>query len=146
DLDQEARGLLRKHGVRFGQYTIFQPALLKPAPTRLRLLLWSLANDLAEFPSNPPPGLVTIPNDQRTPRAHVTLSGYFPAGERAIRIDMLERLADMLRGQDSRGGFEATPDMLSITGMTLEQFAALMEGLGYRAERGERAKQRPEAA
>ena len=146
DLDQEARGLLRKHGVRFGQYTIFQPALLKPAPTRLRLLLWSLVNGLDEFPSNPPPGLVTIPNDLRTPRAHVTLSGYFPAGERAIRIDMLERLADMLRGQDSRAGFEATADMLSITGMTLEQFSALMEGLGYHAERGERSRQKPEAA
>jgi ATP-dependent RNA helicase SUPV3L1/SUV3 len=53
---------------------------------------------------------------------------------------MLERLADMLRTEDSRGGFEANPDMLSITGMTLEQFAALMQGLGYNAERGERAK------
>ena len=143
DLDQEARGSLRRHGVRFGQYTIFQPALLKPAPTRLRLLLWSLANDLDEFPANPPPGLVTIPNDPRTPRMHVTLSGYFPAGERAIRVDMLERLADMLRGQDSRAGFEATADMLSITGMTPEQFAALMTGLGYHAERGERVKQKP---
>ncbi len=30
--------------------------------------------------------------------------------------------------------------MLSITGMTLEQFAALMDGLGYKAEKGERAK------
>src|SRR5690606_36797173 len=95
DLDQESCGHLRKHGVRFGQYTIFQPALLKPAPTRLRLLLWSLANDLAEIPSNPTQGLVTITNDQRTPRQHVTLSGYIPAGERAIRFDMLERLADM---------------------------------------------------
>jgi ATP-dependent RNA helicase SUPV3L1/SUV3 len=28
--------------VRFGQFTIFQPALLKPAPTRLRLVLWGL--------------------------------------------------------------------------------------------------------
>jgi ATP-dependent RNA helicase SUPV3L1/SUV3 len=27
--------------------------------------------------------------------------------------------------------------MLSITGMTLEQFADLMQGLGYRAARGE---------
>jgi ATP-dependent RNA helicase SUPV3L1/SUV3 len=33
--------------------------------------------------------------------------------------------------------------MLSITGMTLEQFADLMEGLGYKAERGERAKVKP---
>ena len=56
---------------------------------------------------------------------------------------MLERLADMLRAEDSRGGFEAKADMLSITGMTLEQFAALMEGLGYKAEKGERAKAKP---
>ena len=39
DLDQDARGALRKHGIRFGQFTIFMPLLLKPAPTRLRLLL-----------------------------------------------------------------------------------------------------------
>jgi ATP-dependent RNA helicase SUPV3L1/SUV3 len=71
------------------------------------------------------------------------MSGYRAAGARAIRIDMLERLADLLRGQDTRGGFEATADMLSITGMTLEQFADLMGGLGYGAERGERAKVKP---
>ena len=53
--------------------------------------------------------------------------------------------ADMLRQQDTRGGFEATADMLSITGMTLEQFANLMEGLGYKGERGEREKTKPEA-
>jgi ATP-dependent RNA helicase SUPV3L1/SUV3 len=53
---------------------------------------------------------------------------------------MLERLADMLRSENSRSGFEAKADMLSITGMTLEQFADLMAGLGYNAEKGERAK------
>ncbi|MFN3524748.1 MAG: helicase-related protein, partial [Paracoccus sp. (in: a-proteobacteria)] len=140
ELDQESRAALRKHGVRFGQFTIFLPALLKPAPTRLRLVLWSLAQGLDEFPESPPPGLVTIPNIPEVPAGYYTLSGYRPAGERAIRIDMLERLADLLRAQDTRGGFEANPDMLSITGMTLEQFSRLMDGLGYAAERGERAK------
>ncbi|MRX50257.1 disulfide oxidoreductase [Paracoccus sp. S-4012] len=140
ELDQEARSALRKHGVRFGQFTIFQPALLKPAPTRLRLVLWSLFAGLDEFPESPPPGLVTIPNLPDVPRQHYTLSGYHPAGDRAIRIDMLERLADLVRQKDSRAGFEASPEMLSITGMTLEQFAALMQGLGYAAERGERPK------
>jgi len=143
DLDQEARGLLRKHGVRFGQFTIFLPALLKPAPTRLRLLLRSLSEGRDEFPEAPPPGLVTIPVIAGIEPEIYTMSGYRPAGERAIRIDMLERLADQLRAQDTRAGFEATPDMLSITGMTLEQFADLMQGLGYKAERGERAKARP---
>ncbi|PCH96348.1 MAG: disulfide oxidoreductase, partial [Rhodobacteraceae bacterium] len=36
-LDQDQRGTLRKHGIRFGQYTIFHHLMLKPAPTRLRL-------------------------------------------------------------------------------------------------------------
>ncbi|SFL95313.1 helicase-related protein [Shimia aestuarii] len=140
ELDQDARGALRKHGIRFGQFTIFMPLLLKPAPTRLRLVLWSLANGLQEFPEAPPPGLVTVPSGQGLPRGYHAMSGYRAAGERAIRIDMLERLADMLRVEDSRGGFEAKADMLSITGMTLEQFADLMQGLGYKAEKGEREK------
>ena len=139
-LDQDARAALRKHGVRFGQFTIFMPLLLKPAPTRLRLVLWALAEKLDEFPESPPPGLVTIPTASGTPQRHALMAGYKQAGERSIRIDMLERLADMLRKEDSRGGFEANPDMLSITGMTLEQFANLMEGLGYNGVRGEREK------
>jgi len=139
-LDQDARGALRKHGVRFGQFTIFMPLLLKPAPTRLRLVLWSLSNGLAEFPESPPPGLVTLPAAKDAVDGYYAMSGYRAAGERAIRIDMLERLADMLRDKDSRGGFEANADMLSITGMTLDQFADLMAGLGYKAEKGERAK------
>jgi len=145
-LDQEARGMLRKHGVRFGQFTIFMPLLLKPAPTRLRLVLWGLSKGLDVFPESPPPGLVTIPHETDMPEGYYAMSGYRPAASRAIRIDMLERLADMLRGQDTRGGFEASPDMLSITGLTLEQFADLMGGLGYKAVRDERVKVKPAPA
>ncbi|OWU84246.1 disulfide oxidoreductase [Oceanicola sp. 22II-s10i] len=145
-LDQDARGALRKHGVRFGQFTVFMPLLLKPAPTRLRLVLWSLARGLDEFPEAPPPGLVTVPAAKDAPEGYHAMAGYREAGERAIRIDMLERLADMLRSENSRAGFEAKADMLSITGMTLDQFADLMQGLGYNAEKGERAKVKAEPA
>lgn len=145
-LDQEARGLLRKHGVRFGQYTIFLPLLLKPAPTRLRVVLWGLARDLDIFPDSPPPGLVTVPVVADAPAGHATMTGYREAGTRSIRVDMLERLADMLRTENSRAGFEANPDMLSISGLTLEQFADLMGGLGYKGERAERAKVKAAAA
>ena len=147
-LDQDARGALRKHGIRFGQFTIFLPLLLKPAPTRLRLVLWSLTKGLSEFPESPPPGLVTIPVEVGAAAGSDTMSGYRNAGTRAIRIDMLERLADMLRNEDSRAGFEAKADMLSISGTTLEQFADLMQGLGYKAEAGERPKVKavPEAS
>lgn len=139
-LDQEARGALRKHGIRFGQFTIFLPLLLKPAPTRLRLVLWALSQGLQEFPESPPPGLVTVPAAGDAAPGYYAMAGYRAAGARAIRIDMLERLADMLRDQNSKTGFEAVPDMLSITGTTLDQFADLMGGLGYAAEKGERPK------
>lgn len=139
-LDQDGRGLLRKHGIRFGQYTIFQTAVLKPAPTRLRLVLKSLFDGLDEFPEAPPPGLVTVPAAASAPDGYFTQAGYRRAGERAIRIDMLERLADLIRSEDSRGGFEATADMLSLTGLSHEQFSELMTGMGYHSEAGEREK------
>ena len=105
DLDQDQRAGLRRHGVRFGQYTVFQPLMLKPAPTRLRLVLWSLKEGFDEFPEAPPPGLVTVPAAQGAPHGYYARAGYRLAGDRAIRIDMLERLADMIRGLDAREGF-----------------------------------------
>ncbi len=140
ELDQESRAALRKLGVRFGQFTVFLPLMLKPAPTRLRLVLWALAKGLQEFPSSPPPGHVTIPALIEAPEGYYNVVGYRLAGERAMRIDMLERLADMIRTRDTRAGFEASPDMLSITGLSLDQFALLMQGMGYSADKGERAK------
>ena len=140
ELDQEARGLLRKHGVRFGQYSVFLPILLKPAVTRLRLVLWSIKKNFQEFPSPPEPGLVTVGVKKTELAGYFTKVGYYCSGDWALRIDMLERLADLLRKEDSKIGFEATSDMLSITGMSHEQFASLMSGLGYHVTNGERQK------
>ncbi|HSF96168.1 MAG TPA: helicase-related protein, partial [Thermohalobaculum sp.] len=139
-LGQDERGQLRKHGVRFGQHNIFMPLLLKPAPTRLRLILWSLWEGFEQFPEAPPPGLVTIPAVADAPSGYYEKVGYRLCGQRALRIDMLERLADLIRPMDVRAGFEATQDMLSITGCTLEQFADIAQSLGFAAERGERPK------
>ena len=140
ELDQENRKLLRRHGVRFGQHSVYVHPILRPEATRWRIVLWSLAGRLEEFPPAPPPGLVTIPADPAMPKGYYPISGYTKVGDLAIRIDMLERLLNLLREADSRRGFEATPDMLSITGLTLDGFAGLMRGLGYAAARFERPK------
>jgi ATP-dependent RNA helicase SUPV3L1/SUV3 len=95
---------------------------------------------LQEFPESPPPGLVTIPNIAEVPKQHYTLSGYHPAGHGRSESTCWNVWPTLLRAKDSRVGFEATPDMLSITGMTLEQFADLMTGLGYKGEKAERVK------
>ena len=138
-LEQQDRALLRKHGLKFGQFTIFHYLMLKPAPTKLRLLLWSIfANEAYALP--PPAGLVTIPKVEIASPDYYLRAGYKLVGDRALRVDMLERLADLIRTKDVWNGFEADVDMLSITGLTLEQFAEILRNLGYTAKRMIREK------
>jgi ATP-dependent RNA helicase SUPV3L1/SUV3 len=100
-LDQQARAALRRYGVRFGAHSVFLPALLKPAAAGLKVLLWSVrarAEDAAlRLPPMPAPGLVSVPIEAGAPPAFYERAGFRPCGLRAVRIDMLERLSDMLR-------------------------------------------------
>ena len=138
-LEQQDRASLRKHGIRFGQFTIFHYLMLKPAPTKLRLMLWAVfSNETYALP--PPPGLVTVPKVETASTGYYLRAGYKLVGDRALRVDMLERLADLIRTKDVWGGFEADVDMLSITGLTLEQFADVLKHLGYSSQKGSRKK------
>ena len=140
EMDQDARKPLRKCGVRFGQYMIYLPLLLKPAPTQLRLVLWAVFEGFADFPIVPSAGLVTIPALKDMPSGYHWRAGYQELGDWAVRIDMLERLANMIRECDVKEGFESHCDMLSITGASLETFASMMQELGYSADKHTRMK------
>ncbi|MBP0437850.1 helicase-related protein [Tianweitania sediminis] len=153
-LDQEARAALRRIGVRFGAYHIFVPALLKPAPAGLLTLLWALKNDGKDKPGFG--DLVTMLAAGRTSvvvepsfdPAFYPLAGYRQLGRRAVRIDILERLADLIRpalawragtGVRPAGAFDGqafttTPQMMSILGANAEDMEEILKGLGYRAE------------
>ncbi|MEO1710833.1 MAG: helicase-related protein, partial [Pseudomonadota bacterium] len=102
-LDQPARSQLRRYGVRFGAFNIFFPGLLKPAPTELLRVLWTLKHgeangiDPAAPPEPPRPGLTSFASDPKLPPAYYSVSGYHVCGPRAVRVDMLERLADQIR-------------------------------------------------
>ena len=136
-LDQTERGKLRKLGVRFGEYTIHIPALLKPANAKMLTLLWALwhAKPLSDF-EQPKPGLTSFPLKDEYPHAFYYASGYRPSGTRAVRIDMLERLAELIRKarQDSphREGFEADARMMSLVGCSGEEFESILKSLNLR--------------
>lgn len=156
-LDQDARAQLRKYGVRFGAYNIYFPILLKPAAAELLLLLWALKEGKtagitpARLPEPPRQGLTSVLSDPALPEAFYRAAGFHLCGARAVRIDMLERLADMIRplaswkssetqpepprGAVRGGGFQIQPDMLSIIGCSLEELGSVFAALGYRKER-----------
>ncbi|PCJ69962.1 MAG: disulfide oxidoreductase [Rhodobiaceae bacterium] len=143
-LDQEARGQLRKKGVRFGAHSIFVPALLKPAPARLILILWTLnrplddqnTNPFDNMPTPPAPGLTSVTVDPAASKEFYEAIGFRVCGPRAVRRDMLERLADVIRPiiteRRYKGGVLIDPDMMSIMGCSAEEMAGILGGLGYR--------------
>ncbi|HRK17513.1 MAG TPA: helicase-related protein, partial [Hyphomicrobiaceae bacterium] len=157
-LDQAGRGQLRKYGVRFGALNIFFPALMKPASTELALILWTLKYGGAEGASletlkDPPrAGLTSVPADGVANDNYWRTLGFHVCGQRAVRIDMLERLADQIRpmvawrapednpsatpprGSTGDGGFTITPDMMSILGCSSQELATVLDALGFRAE------------
>ena len=159
NLSQDMRAGLRRHGVRFGAYTIFVPALLKPAPAELLCLLWAVKNDKLDVPGRAE--VLQVLASGRTSTVHdasfddeiYRICGYRILGAKAVRIDILERLADFIRpalfykpasgpegsGQKPEGAidgrsFYVTPAMLSILGATHEDMELVLKGLGYRGE------------
>ena len=157
-LDQPARAQLRNYGVRFGAFNIYFPALLKPASAELALVLWTLKNgaahglDIAAVPDPPRPGLTSLVADKAVPEAFYRVTGFHVCGPRAVRIDMLERLADQIRplmawranptnpspppkGATGDGGFRATPEMMSILGCSAGELGNVLQALGFRLDR-----------
>jgi len=156
DLDQPSRASLRKYGVRFGAYHIYLPALLKPAARALASLLWALKQDNVELSALSGAqhlagsGRTSFPVDKQLDRDAYRVLGYRQCGERAVRVDILERLADLIRpalawreaspgakppGAFDGRGFVVTQAMTSLTGSAGEDFASILRALGYRMER-----------
>jgi ATP-dependent RNA helicase SUPV3L1/SUV3 len=156
DLDQPSRASLRKYGVRFGAYHIYLPALLKPAARALASLLWAQKHDdvdlsaLSGAQHLAGSGRTSFPVDKLLDRDAYRVLGYRQCGERAVRVDILERLADLIRpalswretapggkppGAFDGRGFVVTQAMTSLTGSAGEDFASILRALGYRMER-----------
>jgi ATP-dependent RNA helicase SUPV3L1/SUV3 len=155
-LDQAARATLRKYGVRFGAYHIYLPVLLKPSPRALATQLWWLKH--ADSEAQEPEAIEQLAGSGRTSIAVneefatdiYRVAGYRVCGGRAVRVDILERLADLVRaalawrpgaaGHKPAGaiegfGFTVSVGMTSLAGCSGEDFASVLRSLGYRMER-----------
>ena len=156
-LDQDARASLRTLGIRFGAYHLYLPGLLKPAPRALAAQLWALHHGgadqsaTADIVAIAASGRTSFKADQNAPKDLFRALGYRLCHDRAVRVDILERLADLIRpaiayrpgvtpgdapgGAADGNGFTVTVAMTSLTGCSGEDFAAILKSLGYRVER-----------
>jgi ATP-dependent RNA helicase SUPV3L1/SUV3 len=153
-LTQEARSGLRKLGVRFGAYHLYLPSLVKPAPRALAAQLWALKNGgvedvrgLDDVPHLAASGRTSFTADKEVPAGLYRAAGFRVCGDRAVRVDILERLADLIRpavtyrpgvtpgvppsGAADGDGFVVTVAMTSLAGCAGESFASILRALGY---------------
>jgi ATP-dependent RNA helicase SUPV3L1/SUV3 len=155
-LDQQARSALRQKGVRFGAYHLYLPALMKPAPRTLAAQLWALKNGgldqkgIDEIAALASSGRTSIPVDTEVAKGLYRAAGFRVCGGRAVRVDILERLADLIRpaiayvpgqtvGEPPAGAaegdaFVGTVAMTSLVGCAGEDFAQILKSLGYVSE------------
>ena len=130
-VDSNGRFQIKKLGVWLGAASLYIPALLKPSPAQLRLLLWALFNDRDSLPDIPPAGLCTIKVDKDASRVFYEVSGYRVVGNNAVRLDMLERLANAAREVSMKGPFPMDADLMSLVGTSGDDFIEIMSYLGY---------------
>src|ERR1700678_1024171 len=153
-LSQDDRAELRKQGVRFGAYYLFLPMLLKPAARTLALQLWGLqaSGDATELLRTLAPvassGRTSLSSDKAIGKEGYRVAGYRACGERVVRVDVVERLAGMIRAAivgEAPGGADGPPSqriskgfvvsgaMTSLTGCSGEQFASILRSMGFRS-------------
>ncbi|MFV2092365.1 MAG: hypothetical protein ACC634_04715, partial [Hyphomicrobiales bacterium] len=161
-LDQPSRATMRRHGLRFGAFSLYFPALLKPQAAFLRVLLYKLAQEAGtqtlrgDWPEPPTAGLTSLSVGADAPVGFFQALGYRICGTRAVRVDMLERLSDTIRplihwkateeksqrpeGSHISGGFTVTAGMMSLVGCSGDDFAGILKSLGFRLSRVEAPK------
>ena len=156
-LDQDVRAKLRKLGLKFGAYHIYVPLALKPAPRELALILYALKNGgvrqpgVSELPHIVLSGRTSFQIDPEVSPKLYEIAGFKVAGKRAVRVDILERLADIIRplialdakthqgelpvGAAEGNGFRVTVEMTSLLGTAGDDFNSILTSLGYRVRR-----------
>jgi ATP-dependent RNA helicase SUPV3L1/SUV3 len=156
-LSQDDRAALRKQGVRFGAYHIYSPNLLKPGPRALAAQLHALKHGteaiegLGDVLHLAASGRTSFPALKDIPKTLYRAAGFRVCGDRAVRVDILERLADLIRpaisyrpgvtpgdppeGAADGDGFVVTVAMTSLAGCSGESFASILHALGYHPER-----------
>ncbi len=133
------RKLLKAHGIRFGLETVYIASLIKPHAARLRALLWTVGRG-AQCRMPPAPGLASVATEDGVGSDFYEACGYRVMAGRAIRVDVLDRLAIRLQRAARKGPFEMTPEMINPAGLTTADAVAVLSELGYAAEGPEDAR------
>jgi ATP-dependent RNA helicase SUPV3L1/SUV3 len=137
-LSQDDRRALRAVGVRFGRAGLYLPALLKPRAARLHALLdhHARGHDDPEGPFLPTPGATSVKLDRPVRPEQLAAAGYRAFGARAVRLDIVDRIADALfsAAEAAKGPCPFPLAVVSLLGATVEEAEGVAMALDWRKD------------
>jgi ATP-dependent RNA helicase SUPV3L1/SUV3 len=125
---------LRDYGVKLGHRSIYMPQLLRPDAASLLALLRGIALKLDRLPAPPQAGLTSFTVDRRANHEMLNAAGFRVVAQRAIRVDMLERLEDELEKGVAEGATADAmiPRLVSLLGCDRATLEAVLQRLGWK--------------
>ena len=128
------RKTLARLGVRLGREGVYLSSMLKPRALQACALLWAVYAKQPRVPAAPTDGRGSVIFDEALPPAFYAAVGYRIFGRRALRVDVVERLAARAHMLARLGPFAPGPALRRLTGCTADELAEVLGGLGYRLQ------------
>jgi ATP-dependent RNA helicase SUPV3L1/SUV3 len=123
---------LRRTGLWVGRHDIYMPDLVKPKSARLAAVLWAVHRGQREIPTLPQAGLTSFVPAASLPEGFLRAAGYRLLNGRAVRFDIVERLADAARASAIKGLFAVDAPLANLLGCSTAEADAVFVALGYR--------------
>ena len=120
-LTADDRRMLRRAGLTIGTLDVFDARMLKPEALRLVALLIAVRGGAAVMPTVAGATIV----DSARP-------GFRDFGAKAVRIDLVERVARGLHDRRGRDDFTPDPALATAFGIDAATFTRLLHALGFR--------------
>jgi ATP-dependent RNA helicase SUPV3L1/SUV3 len=120
---------LRRLGIWVGRHDVYMPELVRPKAARLAALLWAVHRDVRPIPVVPPAGRTSIVS---LPEGFLRAAAYRSLGSLAVRLDIVERLAETCRASAKNGLFAADAPLANLLGCSSADLERVLAALGYR--------------
>jgi len=132
-LTRSDRRALAELGVQIGRVSVWVRPVQNAKAARLAQMLLALHRGrlAPPAPQRRPPSFRPPPEDDA---AALHAGGYRLVGGRAVRIDALERLAAAAITLGKQGPFAATEALAATVGVSPDELAPVLQGLGYRRQ------------
>ncbi len=130
DLSLDDKRVLKAHDIYLGAFSLYLKDSLRRPQQTLMGILWNSYNTPTRH-SLPDGGHITVPVKDNGHDDFLSRVGFYPIANRAIRLDMLERLNSKLYDTAEKGVTTLQPEHVNMIGLDYDSAQKLVRRMGF---------------